>query len=101
MGTASYVLVGQEIVEQSFYSTSHGAGRTMSRRQAMRTISGPEVLNQLKQKGIIVKCRNARGIAEEAPMVYKDIDKVIDVVHQAGLSKKVAKLKPLVVIKGE
>ncbi len=101
MGTASYVLTGQKTGEQAFYSTSHGAGRTMSRHQAMRAISGQEVINQLKQKGIIVKCQSARGIAEEAPLAYKDVGQVVDIVHQAGLSRKVARLVPLIVIKGE
>ncbi|MGB2762253.1 MAG: RtcB family protein [Minisyncoccales bacterium] len=101
MGTASYVLNGQKTGEQAFYSTSHGAGRTMSRHQAIRTISGQKVINELKSKGIIVKCRSVRGIAEEAPLAYKDIHEVVNVVHRAGLSKKVAKLVPLAVIKGE
>lgn len=101
MGTASYVLAGQKTGEEAFYSTSHGAGRTMSRHQAMRTVSGQTVINELKQKGIIVKCRSARGIAEEAPFVYKDVDDVAEVVHNAGLSKRVARLVPLAVIKGE
>lgn len=101
MGTASYVLAGQKTGEEAFYSTSHGAGRTMSRHQAMRTVSGQAVINELKQKGIIVKCRSARGIAEEAPFAYKDVDDVAEVVHNAGLSKRVARLVPLAVIKGE
>ncbi len=101
MGTASYVLAGQKTGEQAFYSTNHGAGRTMSRHEAMRRVSGQTVINELKQKGIIVKCFSTRGIAEEAPMAYKDVDEVVEVVHQAGLSKKVAKLAPLAVIKGE
>lgn len=101
MGTASYILRGTEEAEQSFYSTCHGAGRTMSRHQAIRTVSGKQVVDDLKKKGILVKCFSYRGIAEEAPLVYKDIDSVVEVVHQAGLSKKVARLVPLAVIKGE
>lgn len=101
MGTASYVLVGQKSGEQAFYSTSHGAGRTMSRHEAMRRITGQEVIRSLESKGIIVKCQSPRGIAEEAPLAYKNIDEVVEVVHGAGLSKKVAKLAPLAVIKGE
>jgi len=101
MGTASYVLAGTKQGEEAFYSTSHGAGRTMSRHAAMRRVSGQNLINELKSKGIIVKCRNFRGIAEEAPMAYKNIDDVVEVVHRAGLSKKVVKLKPLAVIKGE
>lgn len=101
MGTASYVLTGAKEGEEAFFSTSHGAGRTMSRAAAMRQVRGEEVVRRLKEKGIIVKCRSFRGIAEEAPLAYKNIDEVVEVVHQAGLSKKVAKLVPLAVIKGE
>lgn len=101
MGTSSYVLAGTKEGEEAFFSTCHGSGRTMSRHAAMRAISGQEVINQLNQKGIIIKCRSMRGIAEEAPLAYKDIEDVIEVVHQAGLSKKVARLVPLAVIKGE
>ncbi|RLC34390.1 MAG: RNA-splicing ligase RtcB [Candidatus Nealsonbacteria bacterium] len=101
MGTASYILAGQESGKEAFYSTCHGAGRTMSRHAAMRTTRGEEVVRRLKEKGILVKCRSMRGIAEEAPLAYKDIDNVVEVVHRAGLSKKVAKLVPLAVIKGE
>ena len=101
MGTSSYVLAGTKEGEEAFFSTCHGSGRTMSRHAAMRAISGQEVINQLNRKGIIIKCRSMRGIAEEAPLAYKDIEDVIEVVHQAGLSKKVARLVPLAVIKGE
>lgn len=101
MGTASYILVGQKTGEEAFYSTCHGAGRTMSRHEAIRKISGEEVVKNLEKKGIICKCWSLRGIAEEAPMAYKDIDEVVGVVHNAGLSKKVAKLVPLAVLKGE
>jgi len=101
MGTASYVLVGIESGKDAWYSTCHGAGRTMSRHAAIRALSGQEIINQLKAKGILVKCYSMRGIAEEAPQAYKNIDEVVEVVHQAGLSKKVARLVPLAVIKGE
>ena len=101
MGTASYVLVGTEQSKEAWYTVCHGAGRTMSRHQAMRMITGQEVVKNLEQKGILVKCRSLRGIAEEAPLAYKNIDEVAEVVHNAGLSKKVAKLVPLAVIKGE
>jgi len=101
MGTASYILAGTKQGEESFFSTAHGAGRTMSRKAAMRAVSGQEVIKSLASRGIIIKCRSPRGIAEEAPLAYKDIESVIDVVHNAGLSKKVAKLIPLAVIKGE
>jgi len=101
MGTASYVLVGTKEGEEAFYSTCHGAGRTMSRHAAIRAVSGQEVIKSLESKGIIVKCWSPRGIAEEAPMAYKNIHDVVEVVHSTGLSKKVAKLVPLAVIKGE
>lgn len=101
MGTASYILAGAKTGEESFYSTCHGAGRTMSRHEAMRRVSGQEVIRKLKEQGIIVKCWSSEGIAQEAPLAYKNIDDVVDVVHNAGLSKKVAKLVPLAVIKGE
>ena len=101
MGTASYVLVGTEKGKDSWFSTCHGAGRMMSRKAATRALSGQEIVNDLKKKGILVKCYSMRGIAEEAPQAYKNIDDVVEVVHQAGLSKKVARLKPLAVIKGE
>lgn len=101
MGTASYVLVGALSGAEAFYSTCHGAGRTMSRHAALRFQTGEQVVRNLKAKGIIVKCQSLRGIAEEAPQAYKNIDEVMEVVHQAGLSKKVARLTPLAVIKGE
>lgn len=101
MGTASYVLVGTEEGKEAWFSTCHGAGRTMSRHEATRRISGKVVVNRLKSKGIIVKCWSLKGVAEEAPMAYKNIHDVVEVVHNAGLSKKVVKLLPLAVIKGE
>jgi len=101
MGTASYILVGTKEGEESFCSTCHGAGRAMSRHEAMRRVSGQEVIKNLESKGIVIRCWSLRGIAEEAPMAYKNIDEVVEVVHNAGLSKKVAKLVPLAVIKGE
>jgi len=101
MGTASYVLTGTKEGKDSWYSTCHGAGRTMSRHEAMRRASGQEVVNRLELKGIIVKCWSLRSIAEEAPMAYKNIDNVVEIVHNSGLSKKVVRLKPLAVIKGE
>jgi len=101
MGTASYILGGTKEGEEAFFSTCHGAGRRMSRHAAMRNISGQEVVRRLETKGIIIKCWSLRGIAEEAPLAYKDVEQVVNVVHQAELSKKVAKLTPLAVIKGE
>lgn len=101
MGTASYVLVGAEGGKETWYSTCHGAGRMMSRHQAIRTLSAQQIVQDLERKGIIVKCWSLRGIAEEAPQAYKDIEEVINVVHNAGISKTVARLVPLAVIKGE
>jgi tRNA-splicing ligase RtcB len=101
MGTASYVLAGIKEGAEAFYSTNHGAGRTMSRKEATRRVSGNEVVQKLAAMGIIVKCWSSRGIAEEAPIAYKNIDNVIEIVHNAKLAKKVARVVPLAVIKGE
>ncbi len=101
MGTASYVLVGTEkAMQQTFGSTCHGAGRKMSRHQALKTTQGETVKTNLAKKGIIVKAESFRGIAEEAPIAYKDVSQVVNIVHGAGICKKVAKLVPLAVIKG-
>ena len=101
MGTASYVCVGTEKSKEAFWSVNHGAGRAMSRHKARKAISGQEVIKNLQKRGIIVKCYSLRGLSEEAPVAYKNITEVIDVVERVGLAKKVAKLKPLAVIKGE
>ena len=101
MGTASYVMAGQQTGQEAFYSTAHGAGRIMSRHAAIKRFSGQEVINSLESKGIVIKCRSHQGIAEEAPMAYKDVESVVEIIHNAGLSRKVAKLMPLAVIKGE
>ncbi|MCD6233209.1 RtcB family protein [bacterium] len=101
MGTPSYILVGQKEGKEAFYTTAHGSGRRMSRHAAIRRFSGGVVIQNLKQRGIIVKCHSLRGIAEEASGAYKDVEEVVEVIHQAGLSKKVARLTPLAVIKGE
>jgi len=101
MGTASYILVGTEKSAEAWYTVCHGAGRIMSRRAATRRISGSEVVRELESRGIVVKCWSMRGIAEEAPLAYKNVDEVVEVVHQVGLAKKVARLVPLAVIKGE
>jgi len=101
MGTASYVLAGIESAEQSFYTTCHGSGRSMSRHAAIRSFSGKKIVEELGKRGIVVKCYSLKGIAEEAPAAYKNISEVVEVVVQAKISKKVARLIPLVVIKGE
>ena len=100
MGTASYILIGTEQSKEAFYTVCHGAGRAMSRHQAKRETSSREVLQQLTKKGIIVKSGSFSDLAEEAPLAYKNIDEVIEVVHQAGLAKKIVQLQPLSVIKG-
>lgn len=101
MGTASYVLAGTEKSKDAWHTVCHGAGRIMSRHEALRRVSGQDIVKKLADEGIIVKCRSKKGIAEEAPIAYKDIDEVVDVVQNAGLANKVARLKPLAVIKGE
>ena len=101
MGTASWVLVGTEkSMSQSFGSTCHGAGRTMSRSQAKRTIRGDELRQELEAEGINVRAGSLPGLAEEAPAAYKDVDQVIEVVHGAGIARKVARIVPVAVVKG-
>lgn len=101
MGTASYVLVGTEAAKDSFYSVCHGAGRTMSRAAAKRKVWGSDLIKELNKRGIIIKCGSPAGLAEEAPEAYKNVDHVVDIVAKAGLARKVARLVPLAVIKGE
>lgn len=101
MGTASYILVGQEkAMEESFGSSCHGAGRTMSRHQALKQVQGEQLKRDLETKGIAVRSGSWKGLAEEAPVAYKDVDSVVDVVDKIGIAKKVARLKPIAVIKG-
>ncbi|MBI2775163.1 RtcB family protein [Candidatus Dependentiae bacterium] len=101
MGTASYVLVGtNKGMELSFGSSCHGAGRKMSRFAAKKSVRGSALRGQLESKGIIVRCDSDVGLAEEAPSAYKDVEEVVNVVHDAGIAKKVARLVPIAVIKG-
>jgi tRNA-splicing ligase RtcB len=101
MGTASWILVGTEgSMAQSFGSTCHGAGRTMSRTMAKKTVVGADLRRQLEEQGIRIRAGSLQGLAEEAPIAYKDVDRVIEVVHGAGIAKKVARIVPLAVIKG-
>ncbi len=101
MGTASYVLVGtQKAMEESFGSTCHGAGRIMSRHAAIKATQGRSIQRELENRGIIVRSRGKKTLDEEMPEAYKDINKVVEIVHGAGLSRKVVKMKPLGVIKG-
>ena len=101
MGRASYLLVGtKQAEEETFASTCHGAGRVASRSQALRTLDADVLIKELKSKGIEVRSAGKKTIVEEAPSVYKNVDDVIEVVHKAGLSKKVCRMRPLCVIKG-
>ena len=101
MGSFSYILIGKESGKESWYSTCHGAGRKMSRTSATKNLSPQEIIDDLKNKNILIKCDSLRGLAEEAPQAYKNIDEVVEVVCESGLSSKVIQLKPLAVIKGE
>ncbi|MCS7200030.1 MAG: RtcB family protein [Caldimicrobium sp.] len=101
MGTASYILAGtKEGEEKAFGSACHGAGRTMSRNQAIKSFRADDLIEQLRKRGIIVLGKSKKGLAEEAPEAYKDVTLVIEATCKAGLTKKVAKLMPLGCIKG-
>ncbi len=101
MGTASWVLVGTEgSMERSFGSSCHGAGRVLSRSQAKKEIRGDELRRTLEKRGIHVRAGSLPGLAEEAPQAYKDVDEVIKTVTGAGIARKVARLRPVAVIKG-
>jgi len=101
MGTASYLLVGTKKAEELvFGSTVHGAGRVKSRSMALKTLNGEEIKKELSKKGIEIKSESWKSLAEEAPGVYKDIEEVVRVVCELGINKRVARLKPLAVIKG-
>ena len=99
MGTASYVLAGVT-GGRAFYSSCHGAGRVMSRHQAARTVTGPALRQRLEAQGIAVRGSSARGLAEEAPEAYKDVDQVVTAAVAAGLCRKIARLVPVGVVKG-
>ena len=101
MGTASYVLAGtRESMNLAFGSAVHGAGRSMSRRQAGKNWNGRQVVDRLAQRGILIRSLSQRGIAEEAPKAYKDVGAVVDAAHRSHLARKVAKLQPLICVKG-
>ncbi|MBW6452089.1 MAG: RtcB family protein [DPANN group archaeon] len=101
MGTSSYLLVGTDSAEEaSFGSTAHGAGRVMSRSAAINKFTGDQIKKQIESQGILLKTASWKGVVEEAPQVYKDIDEVVNVSNNAGIGKLVAKLKPMGVIKG-
>jgi len=101
MGTHSHVLAGRRgAVERSFGTVCHGAGRILSRTGARRRIQGAELRHQLEDEGITVRCPSNRGLAEEAPFAYKDVDRVVEVVEHAGLAARVASVSPIGVVKG-
>jgi tRNA-splicing ligase RtcB len=101
MGRSSYVLVGTELaMEETFGTSCHGAGRVLGRNQAMKVAKGRSINKELADVGVIVKARSPKTLAEEMPEAYKDVSEVVNVVHNAGIAKRVARLKPLGVIKG-
>jgi len=101
MGTNSYVLVGtKEAMQNSFGSTCHGAGRSMSRAKAKKTIDYNTLRAKLEEYGVVVRAGSAKGLLEEAPEAYKDIEEVVDVVDKENIARKIAKLKPVAIIKG-
>ncbi len=101
MGTASYVLAGEHgSMQRSFGTTCHGAGRRLSRTAARKEIRGAELRRQLERQGIVVRTTSNKGLAEEAPLAYKDVESVVDVVARAGLARRVARLVPIGVVKG-
>jgi len=101
MGRASWVLVGQlGSMERTFGTTCHGAGRAMSRTAAVKDAGGRRIDKELEAKGIIARAQSRKGLAEEQPKAYKNVDDVVEVVHQAGISRKVARMRPIGVIKG-
>ena len=101
MGTESWILLGTEANEElSFGSSCHGAGRVMSRRQAKRTIRGDRLRAELEQEGINIRAGSMPGLAEEAPQAYKNVSRVVETVSHAGIAHKVARLRPIAVVKG-
>jgi tRNA-splicing ligase RtcB len=101
MGRASWVLAGAPgSMERTFGTTCHGAGRAMSRTAAVAASKGRRIDRELAEAGIVARAHSWKGLAEEQPAAYKDVDEVVDVVHRAGLSKKVARMRPIGVVKG-
>ena len=101
MGTSSFVLAGEPgSLERSFGSTCHGAGRALSRTGARKRIRGADLRRQLEAQGIVVRSASNKGLAEEAPFAYKQVERVVEVVERAGLARRVAQLIPLGVVKG-
>ncbi|MFZ0389333.1 MAG: RtcB family protein, partial [Calditrichia bacterium] len=101
MGRYSFVAVGTgRAMEETFGSSCHGAGRLLSRTQSKKMGKGKNLLLEMAQHGVVVQAKGMRTIAEEMPYAYKDVADVVDVMHQAGISRKVARLRPVGVIKG-
>ncbi|MFH1856194.1 MAG: RtcB family protein [Candidatus Omnitrophota bacterium] len=100
MGRNSYLLTGTAGAAETFYSTCHGSGRVLSRSAAIRNLRGRSIARELEQKGIFVRSSSRETLAEEAPEAYKDVNEVVSVVHNAGISKKVCRMRPLGVVKG-
>ena len=101
MGTESWVLVGTaESESRAFGSAVHGAGRSMSRHEALRRWQGRQIMDELAARDILIRSPSARGVAEEAPGAYKDVGAVVDAAELAGLARKVARLRPIICIKG-
>jgi tRNA-splicing ligase RtcB (3'-phosphate/5'-hydroxy nucleic acid ligase) len=101
MGTSSYILVGEATAEnKAFASACHGAGRAMSRHAALKQWSGRKIVDELAERGILIKSPSMRGVAEEAPGAYKEVGAVVAAAEQAGLARRVARLRPLICIKG-
>ena len=101
MGTASWILAGAAGTEErAFGSACHGAGRAMSRNEALRRWQGRSVVDELAARGILIRSPSFRGVAEEAPLAYKDVGAVVEAADRAGLARKVARVAPLVCVKG-
>jgi len=101
MGRYSFIAAGTvKAMEETFGSTCHGAGRVKSRHKALKEGKGKDLIGEMRKRGVIVQARGMRTVAEEMPYAYKDVSQVVDVMHKAGISKKVARLRPVGVIKG-
>jgi len=101
MGRASYLLLGTDrAMRETFGTTCHGAGRVMSRGAAIRAARGRSIAKELAARGIIARARSREGLDEEQPDAYKDVNVVVDVVHRAGLARRVCRMRPMGVIKG-
>ena len=101
MGTGSWILAGTRKADsQTFGSALHGAGRILSRKQATREFWGETIIQELGEQGTLVRAHSRKGVAEEAPGAYKDVDRVVDIMTRAGIVRPVARVRPLICIKG-